>query len=146
MKISEQERLTRAQAWCEEHAEHKSVPGTKFVSGRLLCSRDDVVKLLQPLERLRSAYLDLIMQVANKWPGENRHDTAKRYIVEREAQSAQGSEQRSLDLANEAIRKLVDSRDHYRVVAGKYADLAQRQTNELNALRAQLDRVRNAVA
>jgi hypothetical protein len=49
----------RAQAWCEEHAEHKSVPGTKFVSGRLLCSRDDVVKLLQPLEadveRLRGA-------------------------------------------------------------------------------------------
>jgi hypothetical protein len=32
------------------------------------------------------------MRVADKWPGESRHDTAKRYIVEREAQPAQGSE------------------------------------------------------
>ena len=44
-----------AQAWCEKHAEHKSVPGTKFVSGRLLCSRDDVVQLLQPLVAERDA-------------------------------------------------------------------------------------------
>jgi hypothetical protein len=97
------------QAWCEKHAEiPKRLPEPRHIGldtlalltdGRLLCSQDDVVKLLQPLEaeveRLRAAYLDLIMQVANKWPGENRHDTAKRYIVEREAQSAQGSEAKS---------------------------------------------------
>jgi len=47
-----------AQAWCEKHAEHKSVPGTKFVSGRLLCSRDDVVQLLQPLVAERDALRD----------------------------------------------------------------------------------------
>ena len=52
--MSETPRET-AQAWCEKHAEHKSVPGTTFVSGRLLCSRDDVVQLLQPLVAERDA-------------------------------------------------------------------------------------------
>jgi hypothetical protein len=34
------------QEWCERHAEHKSIPGTKFVSGRILCSREDVLELV----------------------------------------------------------------------------------------------------
>jgi hypothetical protein len=32
------------------------------------------------IERLRALYNDLIMCVGNKYPGESRHETAKRYI------------------------------------------------------------------
>ena len=32
----------------------------------------------------KELYFELIMEVAKKWPGETRHETAKRYIVERE--------------------------------------------------------------
>jgi chromosome segregation ATPase len=38
----------------------------------------------QGLEEAESKYNDLIMQVEKRWPGESRHETAKRYIVERE--------------------------------------------------------------
>lgn len=36
------------------------------------------------VEELSEKYNDLIYQVATKYPGESRHDTAKRYIKERE--------------------------------------------------------------
>lgn len=36
-------------------------------------------------DRLQEQYHDLIMQVGKKHPGESRHDTAKRYIVNAEA-------------------------------------------------------------
>ena len=32
----------------------------------------------------KELYYELIMEVAKKWPDETRHETAKRYIVERE--------------------------------------------------------------
>ena len=35
-------------------------------------------------QRLKGLYTDLIMQVACKFPNESRHETAKRYIIERE--------------------------------------------------------------
>lgn len=35
-------------------------------------------------------YMDLIMQVARKFPGETRHQTARRYIVEAEAHTGGG--------------------------------------------------------
>lgn len=34
----------------------------------------------------KNKYHDLIMQVGKKYPGESRHDTAKRYILEAEKQ------------------------------------------------------------
>jgi len=66
----------KAQAWCEKHAEHKSVPGTKFVSGRLLCSRDDVVQLLQPLMAERDVLREREVDVGRVLDllGENRAD------------------------------------------------------------------------
>ena len=33
-------------------------------------------------EKLQKKYYDLIMAVANKYPNETRHETAKRYIME----------------------------------------------------------------
>lgn len=33
------------------------------------------------VEGLRAQYNDLIMCVGNKYPGESRHDTAKRYLI-----------------------------------------------------------------
>jgi hypothetical protein len=37
------------------------------------------------------AHMDLVMAVANKYPGETRHETAKRYILEREARGGKES-------------------------------------------------------
>jgi hypothetical protein len=81
--IYQRERAAQAEAEVESWKRNVDITGAEL--------RDAYAEV----ERLRAAYLDLIMQVANKWPGENRHDTAKRYIVEREAQSAQGSEAKS---------------------------------------------------
>ena len=36
------------------------------------------------LATARNLHMDLLFQVQNKWPGETRHETAKRYIRERE--------------------------------------------------------------
>jgi hypothetical protein len=36
--------------------------------------------LEREIERLRAQYADLILSVGNKYPGESRHETAKRYI------------------------------------------------------------------
>ena len=40
--------------------------------------------LIEELETLRAQYLELIHAVASKYPGETRHETALRYITERE--------------------------------------------------------------
>jgi hypothetical protein len=50
---------------------------------------------------LLEKYHDLIMQVSKKFPDETRHETAKRYIVERENSAQCGS-------ANSALAEEVD--------------------------------------
>lgn len=52
--------------------------GLGIVVGRL-------AERLVSRHKFRDLYHDLIMSVGNKTPGESRHDTAKRYIVEAEA-------------------------------------------------------------
>ena len=42
-------------------------------------------------KELRARYDELIYQVATKYPGESRHDTAKRYIYERETEPLQAA-------------------------------------------------------
>jgi hypothetical protein len=46
----------------------------------------DKVALEEMLD-IKAMYYDLLMCVSNKVPGETRHQTAKRYLIEREAQS-----------------------------------------------------------
>ena len=46
--------------------------------------RDQVKKLTAERNDIRDRYYDLVMQVAQKMPDESRHETAKRYITERE--------------------------------------------------------------
>lgn len=46
--------------------------------------RVELAEAQAEVERLRADYWDLIMVVAEKYPGETRHQTAKRYLVERE--------------------------------------------------------------
>ena len=41
----------------------------------------------------KELHMDLIMQVARKWPNESRHETAKRYIVEAENRPCTGPAQ-----------------------------------------------------
>jgi len=41
---------------------------------------------IQRLQNIADKYNELIMAVGNKYPGESRHETALRYIVERESQ------------------------------------------------------------
>ena len=58
---------------------------------------DELEQTKAELARLREQYMDLIMQVANKWPGETRHETAKRYIVERENASQAPGQEKAID-------------------------------------------------
>ncbi len=48
---------------------------------------EQVAELMAENESLRKKYNDLIYQVATKFPNETRHDTARRYIREREDRS-----------------------------------------------------------
>lgn len=51
-----------------------------FKDGKLIAADAEVYK--EP--DYKELYLDLLMSVGNKWPGESRHDTAKRYILQAE--------------------------------------------------------------
>ena len=42
---------------------------------------EQIATLKDELAKLQEKYSDLIMQVSKKYPGETRHDTAKRYII-----------------------------------------------------------------
>jgi hypothetical protein len=44
----------------------------------------EILMLKQDLTKFKDLYHDLIMGVGNKWPGETRHQTARRYILEAE--------------------------------------------------------------
>ena len=48
-------------------------------------------------QRLRHDYNDLIMQVACAFPNESCHETAKRYIMERENRESVGTEKQTLE-------------------------------------------------
>ena len=48
-----------------------------------------------PTEDYKALYMELIYEVANKWPNESRHETAKRYIYEREHRPSSGPHQAS---------------------------------------------------
>ena len=43
-------------------------------------------------DKFSDLYFDLIHQVEKKYPGESRHETAKRYIRERERATSEGRE------------------------------------------------------
>jgi hypothetical protein len=58
-------------------------PGSPQMLVRWICQT-----LEARAERAEAAHMDLVMQVARKFPGETRHETAKRYILEREATGA----------------------------------------------------------
>ena len=53
-------------------------------------------KKAEVIEGLREKYNDLIMEVERKYPNETRHETAKRYIREREAIADCNSKQAAL--------------------------------------------------
>lgn len=61
------------------------IPSLSKLTKRILFQRIDRIKELEAeLAKAREAYNDLILCVGNKYPGETRHDTAKRYILDRE--------------------------------------------------------------
>ena len=54
----------------------------------LFCEADQTAKvdaMFAEIKRLRALYNDLIMCVGNKHPGESRHETAKRYLINAES-------------------------------------------------------------
>ncbi len=55
------------------------------------------------IERTRRLYHELLFAVAQKWPGETRHDTALRYIQERESEIDQRTDE------IEQLQKIVDA-------------------------------------
>jgi hypothetical protein len=50
----------------------------------------EIAALLREFMRLRSEYMELIHAVATKHPNETRHQTALRYIMQRESQQSHG--------------------------------------------------------
>jgi len=49
-----------------------------------------VEQLERELDEAKRNYMELIMSVGNKYPNETRHETAKRYIQERENMPSHG--------------------------------------------------------
>jgi len=59
--------------------------------------KDDVIETRgAENERLREQYCDLIYQVEQKYDGESRHETAKRYICQREQSRSEGADKAAL--------------------------------------------------
>lgn len=51
---------------------------------KLKATEEEMLFWRRESRRLRGQYNSLIFEVSHKFPGESRHDTAKRYIRERE--------------------------------------------------------------
>lgn len=85
-----------SEPWTEETRKRLDEP---MLTGRTPL-RVDIRAALAEIDRLKNyetlytvlsdKYMDLVMAVAQKWPEETRHETAKRYIVERESTIGQG--------------------------------------------------------
>jgi len=121
-----------AQAWCEKHAEHKSVPGTKFVSGRLLCSRDDVVQLLQPLVAERDTLRAEVAQAEG---------VARGYMLAAEKAEAalrQAQAGHVVPLSEDGLTVWIDGMGD--------VPLALRDTAERDALKAEVARLRDIIS
>ena len=56
----------------------------RLLNAGLNMAEDRIKELEAENRRLREQYNSLIFEVSYKFPGESRHDTAKRYIRERE--------------------------------------------------------------
>ena len=63
------------------------------IAGKLSVAADDI-------ERLDTKYHELIMEVQNKYPDESRHETALRYIRERENKPSEYGSQSVPDQGN----------------------------------------------
>ena len=80
--------------------EHASITASKLSRKIIECEKlkqelDQCLtvhaKLNDECEKVKANYSDLIMQVARKYGGETRHETAKRYITEAEQNISDGS-------------------------------------------------------
>lgn len=66
--------------------------GGRKAGPKVVAARDRVAKLARENAEVNALYNDLIMCVAQKWPGETRHQTARRYILERENRAHEAGE------------------------------------------------------
>jgi len=62
-------------------------------------------QLERELAEAKRNYMDLIMSVENKYPNETRHETAKRYIRERENTPSHGPDYQTVLAMAAKIRK-----------------------------------------
>ena len=91
---------------CEPHYDYSDMPEEKTLEQKydeLKARYDDLSK----------RYYELIMEVGNKYPGETRHETALRYIKEREDLSdvtadADGDIQDSIGTIEHGLRRDFD--------------------------------------
>lgn len=65
---------------------HDWVCGTHhfWQSGSIVVVQSDLCLAITRANKAEALYNDLIMQVARKFDGESRHNTAKRYIIQAE--------------------------------------------------------------
>lgn len=69
----------------------ESMNRSESAKQRLADANARVEALTGEVERLGALYHDLLYQVASKFPGESRHDTAKRYINQFQNMPAAGA-------------------------------------------------------
>jgi hypothetical protein len=65
---------------------------------------DENNRLREEIEQLRVSYQELIMAVSEKIPNESRHETALRYILERERSSCDGAAKTDLTREEREIK------------------------------------------
>jgi len=71
------------------HCLHEWTAVWPEVTSNLECPNCSEMTTTDPEAKYKALYHDLIFCVESKWPDESRHDTAKRYIHERESGPAQ---------------------------------------------------------
>ena len=82
--------------------------------------RDQLKKTAAERNEWRDKYHDLVMGVANKHPGETLHETAKRYIIERDEKEAPTQTYAGKD---KALRHLGECEDELRQANARVEEL-----------------------
>ena len=63
----------------------ETTPELKIINLVAELAATELIALRTRVEALTDLYMDLICEVVSKFPDETRHDTARRYIRERES-------------------------------------------------------------
>ena len=104
--VNDRDDLRRQLAECrEENGNMDSMYQDRLLDfeGMAYKAEEQLAEVTAERDRLQSDYMDLIMSVAKKFPGETRHQTALRYIRENESKFAPGASQGKREVSDNGI-------------------------------------------